>query len=71
MSKFPIEWHRQCLDNTAKSITREEAQLIRQQERVASMRKDYEAREAQYAEALSRKVDAYDPDKFGVKVSKK
>ena len=67
--KMSIEWHRDCLTNWKKSLQREEAEMGRLIERVERTRSQLTFYEKQIKDAVDKRKDGFDSDKFGGKVA--
>ena len=62
--KFPIAWHKDCLNNLQRSMAEAERtaqRAVQNFERIRAHALDYEA---QIAEAEKRNMDGFDPERF-------
>ena len=75
MSKFPLAWHKQGLENAVRHLAETQANLTTYVARIMDQINRSEQRialtTAQIAEAEARGLDGFDPDRFLVKRGRK
>lgn len=71
MSKFPLEWHKQCLKNLRSGLVDAERRVTLAVEHADRLRADVAFREAQIAAAEARGLTEYDPERLLVQRAKK
>jgi hypothetical protein len=64
MSKMPLAWHGQCVDNAARTLAEKKAAVANQQREIDREEALLEFRKRQLSAAVSRGLDGYDPDRF-------
>lgn len=65
--KFPIGWHRQCLENMRLNYAKKAVQLRLEAESLARNREEILERQTQILRAQQKKLEAFDPEKFNKK----
>lgn len=64
MSKFPIQWHEDCLRNWKHTLDKERERIERMQRNYEQQLTEWYCYEDQITEAKRRGVDGFDRDRF-------